>query len=206
MNRTSQHQRPAADEWNKLVALPHPKSPKPPKPTPENKQPRTYTFSRVWKYISRTAAVIAISVIFILALVYVWPNLIAQEPASSGNHARLPSDSPTNQPTTRPPDTPAPFRYPTEVPAIINPTAAPTTATRSPPIPTPPRVLWKTVLHRGVRIVRKQIPRRGASQSPERCTKHHRRRLENPRRTESDRRGKMSRSNNRGPSTVPTRN
>ena len=145
MNRTSQHQRPAADEWNKLVALPHPKSPKPPKPTPENKQPRTYTFSRVWKYTSRTAAVIAISVIFILALVHVWPNLIAQEPASSSNPARLPSDSPTDQPTTRPPDTPATFRYPTEVPAIKNPTAVPTTATRSPPTPTPPRVLWKTI-------------------------------------------------------------
>ena len=103
MNRTSQHQRPAADEWNKLVALPHPKSPKPPKPTPENKQPRTYTFSRIWKYTSRTAAVIAISVIFILALVYVWPNLIAQEPASSGQPRtttkRLPDQPAYNPPT-----------------------------------------------------------------------------------------------------------
>ena len=145
MSGQNQYKRPTADEWHKLVDIPRPKSPKPPKPIPENKRPRTYTFPRVWKYTSRTAAVIAISVIFILALVYVWPNLIAQEPASSGNPARLPSDSPTNQTTTRPPDTPAPFRYPTEVPAIKNPTAVPTTATRSPPTPTPPRVLWKTV-------------------------------------------------------------
>lgn len=144
MSKPNQYKRPTADEWHKLVDIPRPKSPKPPKPAPPNKRPRTYTFSRVWKYTSRTAAVIAISVIFILALVYVWPNLIAQEPASS-NPARLPSDSPTNQPTTRPPDTPATFRYPTEVPAIKNPTAVPTTATRSPPTSTQPRMLWRTV-------------------------------------------------------------
>ena len=146
MSGQNQYKRPTAAEWHKLVDIPRPKSPKPPKPAPRNKRPRTYTFSRVWKYTSRTAAVIAISVIFILALVHVWPNLIAQEPASSSNPARLPSDSPTNQTTTRPPNTPAPFRYPTEVPAIINPTAAPTTATRSPPTTDPQRMLWKTAL------------------------------------------------------------
>ena len=139
--------RPTADEWNRLVALTHPKSPKPRKPTPENKRPRPEKFPRIRKHPGRTASVIQMSAIviipLILALVYVWSNLTAQEPASSGNHARLPSDSPTNQPTTHPPDTPAPFPYPT-VPSIPNPTAAPT-ATRSLPVPTPTRRLWKNI-------------------------------------------------------------
>ena len=206
MSRPNQYKRPTADEWHRLVDIPRPKSPKTPKPAPQNKRPRTYTFSRVWKYTSRTAAVIAISVIFILALVYVWPNLIAQEPASSSNPARLPSDSPTNQPTT------PPTGHSRNVSLSNRSTSnqkSNGSANNNDPLSSNPHSAQSALanyLHRGVRIVRKQIPRRGASQSPEQCTKHHRRRLENPRRTESDRRGKMSRSNNRGPSTVPTRN